>query len=104
MTVSMDQQIATKMEALQPQHLEVINESHMHAGPAMDSHYKIILISEVFAGKRPVARHQIVYQQLTDEMAGPVHAVALHLYTPEEWQQSGAAPGSPNCRGGSKGQ
>ena len=82
-------------------HLDIINESHMHSGPATDSHFKLIVVAEDFAGKRPVARHQLVYGLLADELAGPVHALALHLYTPEEWQtQQNAVPDSPKCRGG----
>ncbi len=52
---------------------------------------------------RKVARHQRMYQILADELAGPVHALALHTYSPAEWQQrQGETPASPNCLGGSK--
>ena len=48
-------------------------------------------------------RHQNVYEILADELSGSVHALALHLYTPGEWQtRHGAIPDSPDCRGGSK--
>ncbi|MAD46818.1 MAG: transcriptional regulator [Oceanospirillaceae bacterium] len=90
--------IKTKLADLNPQHLELINESHMHAGPATDSHFKLVLVSEAFDGQRVVARHQSVYQRLADELAGPVHALALHLYTPSEWQEA-EVPASPNCQG-----
>jgi len=103
MSDSLAQHMQQKLADLNPEHIEILNESHMHSGPATDSHYKLILVSEQFAGKRPVARHQAVYGVLADELAGPVHALALHLYTPQEWQETGAAPVSPNCRGGSKG-
>ena len=81
--------------------LIILNESHMHAGPAANSHFNLTLVSEVFAGKRPVARHQMVYKLLADELAGEVHALALHVFTPEEWQQAGnVSEVSPNCHGG----
>jgi BolA protein len=91
-------------DAFQPQHLEVVNESHQHSVPAnSETHFKVVLVSAAFDGRRKVARHQQVYAQLAEELAGPVHALALHTYTPLEWQQRNApAPGSPDCLGGSK--
>lgn len=89
---------------LSPRHLEVINESHMHSVPPnSETHFKVVVVSDAFEGKRKVARHQQVYGLLSDELAGPVHALALHTYDPGEWsERSGAAPDSPECRGGSK--
>ena len=87
----------------QPSHRQVENESHMHSVPAgSESHFKVVLVAEAFAGLRQVQRHQQVYGALGAEMQGPVHALALHTYTPEEWRQSGAAPASPQCLGGGK--
>lgn len=91
-------------EALAPALLEVVNESHMHSvPPGSESHFKVTLVSDIFAGKRQVARHQAVYAALQAELAGPVHALALHTFTPDEWKARGApAPQSPDCLGGSK--
>lgn len=97
----MIEKIQNKLQVLQPQVVDVVNESHMHAGPATDSHFKLVVVSDAFAGVRPVARHQQVYALLADELAGPIHALALHLYTPEEFQTV-QVPLSPNCLGGSK--
>ncbi|WP_342630680.1 BolA/IbaG family iron-sulfur metabolism protein [Marinobacter alkaliphilus] len=85
--------------------LAVENESHMHSVPPnSETHFKVTLVSPEFAGQMKVKRHQAIYKVLADELAGPVHALALHLYTPEEWAASGqAAPDSPGCMGGSKG-
>jgi BolA protein len=103
--MSVQQQIETKLSAALPLvYVEVANESHMHSvPPGSETHFKLVLVSPQFAGKRPVARHQLVYKVLADELAGPVHALALHTYTEEEWlQRQGAAPVSPQCMGGSK--
>jgi BolA protein len=63
----------------------------------------VVLVSEEFEGRRAVQRHQGVYAALAEELAGPVHALALHTYTPSEWVRRGAqAPASPDCLGGSK--
>ena len=89
-------QIMKKMQALQPVHLELMNESHMHAGPAADSHFKL---TAQFEGQRLVKRHQKIYKILHDEMVGPVHALAMHLYTPDEWESESQVPESPQCAG-----
>lgn len=91
---------------LAPGHLQVTNESHMHSVPAnSETHFKVVLVSAAFSGKRKVARHQQVYAILADQLEGPVHALALHTYTPREWaQRQQAAPDSPDCLGGSKGE
>ena len=91
-------------EAFMPSYFSVDNESHMHSVPAnSETHFKVVLVSEVFESKRSVARHQMVYKVLADEVEGPVHALAIHTYTDQEWQTANAsAPDSPNCKGGSK--
>ncbi|MFK7828408.1 MAG: BolA family protein [Congregibacter sp.] len=88
----------------EPVWLEVENESHMHSVPVdAETHFRVVMASDSFAGKRPVARHQLVYAELADLLAGPVHALALHLYEPGEWAAREAeAPASPDCLGGSK--
>lgn len=95
------------LDELQPTYFELENESHQHSVPAnSETHFRLVLVSETFAGKRPVARHQAVYSLVGDLMAGSLHALAMHLYTPEEWQElqegAGDAPASPACLGGSK--
>lgn len=99
--MSMQQQIEAKLQqAFAPDHLEVRNESHMHrTEPGAESHFKVVLVSGSFAGQRLLARHRVVNEVLAAELAGPVHALALHTYTPEEWQQQGIAPRTPSCVG-----
>ncbi len=87
--------------AFTPVHLEVINESHMHSGPATESHFKVVLVSEAFDGMKLIQRHRAVNAVLKDLLA-QFHALALHTYTPEEWSEKGRAPASPSCQGGSK--
>jgi BolA family transcriptional regulator, general stress-responsive regulator len=102
--MSIKQQIEDKLKAeLMPSYLAVVNESHMHAVPAnAETHFKVVIAASVFEGKRAVQRHQFVYGVLSEEMEGGVHALALHTFTPEEWQSSNVAPDSPECMGGGK--
>ncbi len=103
----LQQVIEQKLQvAFKPQHLEVLNESYMHNVPAgSESHFKVILVSNDFEGKRLIARHREVNQILKDELAGPVHALSMHTYTEQEWlNESQQAPASPMCMGGSKKQ
>lgn len=97
-------QITTKLaEALGPNYLTVENESHKHSVPPnSETHFKVVVSSDQFEGKRSVQRHQLVYGLLQDELANGVHALALHTYTQEEWVKIASAPDSPNCMGGSK--
>lgn len=90
-------------QEFEPAFLEVLNESHMHGGPATDSHFRLTVASSRFTGMSRVARHQQVYKLLSAELAGGVHALALHLYTPGEWRErEETTPRSPDCRGGSQ--
>jgi BolA protein len=98
--MNMQQRIEAALAALQPQHLQVLDESHMHSR-GLQTHFKAVLVSDQFAGLSSVKRHQKVYATLGDLM-GEFHALALHTYTPEEWEKTGAAPDSPTCAGGSK--
>ena len=103
--MSMQTHIEDKLaESCRPLHLEVINESHQHnVPPGSESHFKVVIVSPDFEGKRQVARHQIVYKLLADELQNQIHALALHTYTEAEWRErNGNAPLSPPCLGGSK--
>jgi BolA protein len=90
--------IVTALADLQPEHLEVLDESHMHSR-GLETHYKAVIVSPLFAGLNAVKRHQKVYATV-GELMGQIHALALHTYTPEEWAAQGVAPASPTCRGG----
>jgi BolA protein len=104
--MSIQETIEKKLaEQLDPAHLEVVNESSQHnVPPNSETHFKVVIVSPRFEGTRKVARHQLVYGVVGEELAGPVHALALHTYTATEWtERHGEAPMSPPCLGGDKG-
>ena len=91
-------------ERLHPLHLEVVNESAMHSvPPGSESHFKVTVVSEAFVEKNLLARHRMINEILAQQLAGPVHALALHPLTPDEWfDKGGRVAQSPPCHGGSK--
>lgn len=97
--------IQSKIEAaLSTTVLEVENESHMHSGPASESHFRLVVVSEQFESKTLIARHRIINKLLEDELNGGVHALAMHTFTPDEWTARGeTATASPACRGSTAG-
>lgn len=88
--------IQTKLEAaFAPSRLEIVDESHLHAGhvgarPEGETHFRVTIVAEAFRGEGRVARQRAVYGVLAEELAGPVHALALSVLSPED----GAAAGS----------
>lgn len=97
-----EQSIIAKINAeFSPIVFNIENESYMHSsGRGAESHFKLILVSDKFEGKRAVARHQAVYACLADELEKGLHALALHLYTQGEWEEiGGVVVKSPNCLG-----
>jgi BolA protein len=101
---SQQEQITTRLDArFELQHLEVVNESAGHNVPVgSESHFKVVLVCTEFEGLRLLQRHRLVNETLAQQLAGGVHALALHTYTIEEWHKRfGDAPMSPPCMGGS---
>ena len=76
------EQIEEKLRvAFQPAHLEVHDESYRHNVPAgSESHFKVVIVSDCFAGQRFLARHRLIYGELAAELAGSVHALALQSF------------------------
>lgn len=75
--------------ALQPTRLTIQDESHRHAGhagarPGGETHFRVEVVSAAFAGQTRLARQRRIYALLAEEMAGPIHALALTTLTPEE--------------------
>ncbi|MEJ6670168.1 MAG: BolA/IbaG family iron-sulfur metabolism protein [Pseudomonadales bacterium] len=91
--------------AFDPSYLVVTNESHQHnVPPGSESHFKVIVVSESFAGERLIQRHQRVNRVLAAQLNGQIHALSMHTYAQDEWLMKGeAAPLSPNCLGGGRG-
>lgn len=88
-------------QALNPTHLQVINESHNHSGDATQSHFKLVVVSDYFTDLKLLDRHRFINRLLATEL-NHIHALAMHTYTPDEWATKNAAPDSPQCAGGSK--
>ncbi len=98
------EQIEAKLsKAFAPYHLDVINESYMHNVPVgSESHFKVVIVSDEFHGKRLIARHRLVNQVLESELKNGVHALSMHTYTLDEWKMNTQIPQSPMCQGGGK--
>jgi BolA protein len=76
-------------EAFAPESLRVEDESHLHAGhaghrPGGETHYRVYIVSEAFRGKSRIDRHRAVNTTLAAELAGGVHALAIHATAPGE--------------------
>ena len=75
-------------DALAPLELEIVDQSHLHAGHAGapeggESHFRIRVVSAEFTGKTRVARQRMVNSILVAELAGPIHALSMDLQAPE---------------------
>ncbi len=78
-------------EALSPTHLEVIDESHLHAGHAGardgGQHFRAVIVSEKFEGLNRVRAQQLVYQTVENWMGKEIHALSMKTFTPEAWAE-----------------
>lgn len=87
--MSVAQDIRRRLAALQPQQLELVDESEAHRGHAGyreggGTHWRLTIVSPAFAGQPTVARHRLVYQALGELMQHPIHALAISARAPEE--------------------
>jgi BolA protein len=76
-------------EAFFPESLEVMDESHLHEGHAGhraggETHFRVYIVSPAFEGKSRIERHRMINTTLSGELAGSVHALAIHARTPRE--------------------
>ena len=76
-------------EALAPDSVKVLDESHQHEGhaghrPGGQTHFRVYIVAQAFAGKTRVDRHRMVNAILSDELKGGVHALAIHAQAPGE--------------------
>ena len=95
--------IRAKLSALEPEVIELRDDSAAHAGHAGAAsgggHYQLRLISARFTGQSKVARHRLVYDLLSDLMQREIHALAMNLLAPDEVERApnaGPNPGPPN--------
>lgn len=75
--------------SLAPTAIDVVDESHRHAGhagarPGGETHYHVEIVSARFAGMSRIARHRLVHEIVHDEFENGLHALSLKLLTPEE--------------------
>jgi BolA protein len=82
-------QIRSRLSALEPVALELVDESAQHAGhagaaPGGETHWRLSIVSPRFAGQPSVARHRMIYQALGELMQHPIHALAITARSPEE--------------------
>jgi len=76
-------------DAFAPESIDVVDESHLHEGhaghrPGGQSHFRIHIVSQSFAGKSRIDRHRMINAVLADDLAGGVHALAIHASAPGE--------------------
>ena len=80
--------IAEKLtKAFAPARLDVVDESHQHAGhaghrPGGETHFRVTIVADAFRGKSRLERHRMVNETLADELKGGVHALAIHAAAP----------------------
>lgn len=80
--------------------LEIVDESHQHAGrQGQESHFKILLVSPSFDGLNRVQRQRRLNQLLNDELESGLHALSMRLLTPTEFAQQNSSFQTPNCQG-----
>ena len=99
--------ILTSLDAaFTPRHVEVVDESYKHAVPeGAESHFRVVVVSDAFDGKRLVQRHRLVNSALAQELERHVHALAIQTFTPREWSEvvdHSDAVESPPCLGGGR--
>ncbi len=82
-------QIRTKLnDAFAPQRLDIVDESHKHAGHegarGGGGHFNVMIVTDAFAGKTLIQRHRMIYTALGEELKQAIHALSIQAYTPAE--------------------
>lgn len=87
-----------------PAYLTIDDESGNHSVPVgSESHFKVLIVSDTFNQLTRIARHRLVNGAVMHEFSNGLHALSLHLYTPQEWEHKKTAVAtSPECKGGSR--
>lgn len=98
--MTLKEEIEDKLKkAYSPVHLEVANESSQHNVPkGSESHFKLTIVAEFFRDHPLLERHRAINALLADELKTRIHALAMSVLTPEEWQaRGGTVSASPPC-------
>ena len=86
--VTTPRQIEERLAVLEPESLEIFDESGKHVGHegarGGGGHYMLTIVSHQFSGKPAQARHRMVYQALGTLMTKEIHALAIKAYAPDE--------------------
>jgi BolA protein len=77
-------------DVLAPVHVEVVDESHLHAGHAGArdgrGHFRVLVVSPRFEGLSKLQAQRLVYSALAEEMSAEIHALSMTTLRPDEWQ------------------
>ncbi len=87
--MSLEPVMRERLAALEPEALEILDDSAAHAGhagaaPGGNTHWRVAIVARAFEGKAKVARHRMVYAALGELMNNPIHAVQIHALAPGE--------------------
>ena len=87
--MSVAERIRARLASLEPQRIELLDESEAHRGHAGyreggGTHWRLTIVAPAFSGQPTVTRHRMVYQALGDLMQHPIHALAITARAPEE--------------------
>lgn len=79
-------------QEFQPIHLEVVDESHLHAGhmgyrEGISTHFRLVIVSEKFEGLMPIKQHKLVNTALKAQLEGDVHALAMKTIKASKWDR-----------------
>ena len=89
--------------ALNPSFCDLDNESHGHNVPKnSETHFRLVIVSDVFNGLSRVKRHQLVYKAADEALKQGIHALAMQCFTEAEWAKNPERLSSPPCKGGMK--
>lgn len=91
--VTVEDEIRSRLAALRPAALELVDESAAHAGhsgarPGGQTHWRLRIVSPAFTGQSTLARHRMVYAALGELMQHPIHALAIQAETPDQAHHS----------------
>ncbi|MGH8629888.1 MAG: BolA family protein [Burkholderiales bacterium] len=87
--MNIEQTIRERLSRLVPEAVEIYDDSRDHAGHAGaresgGGHFEVVVISALFEGRSPVARHRMVYETVSDLIPANIHALSIRAYTPAE--------------------